>query len=415
MEILSMLELWVQSSNPTILKLGSVSPLLITGVSLGGSVASLFTLWLLKDNNKCPTCFTFGSPLLGDSELQQAISERPSWNSSFLYIVPNQDPIPRSLISPTNEPESVSDILMEMNLNSQHQDNSFLPFVYEQVLECLKHRVIFKGASRQCDFSVDQLQAGINLQLEAVGIGGRQTSNMSSLRNNVKKRVEESFSKKSNAFDPGKKLNKKKEAMAWLDYKSSDFRGRDAVKSRQEIVKYQRVLNKYWKAKVAEVEEMPQSEKAAFRTRWLYSGTNYRRMVEPLDIAECYMKSGNTDYVNLGRSEHYKKLEEWRKEDNPSGSGNDRRKAAYVEEAIINSKRLREGSLEEKENAREYLVNFGEYVMKMIWSYSVSSEIFLPQSSFMNWWQEYRQDILSCLSNLPLACYMENEEYQSYS
>ncbi|KAH0699275.1 hypothetical protein KY284_013490 [Solanum tuberosum] len=159
-------------------------------------------------------------------------------------------------------------------------------------------------------------------------------------------------------------------------YKHSDFRGRDAVKSRQEIVKYQRVLNKYWKAKVAEVEEMPQSEKAAFRTRWLYSGTNYRRMVEPLDIAEYYMKSGNTDYVNLGRSEHYKKLEEWRKEVNPSGSGNDRRKAvcltedscfwAYVEEAIIISKRLREGSLEEKENAREYLVNFGQYVMNMI-------------------------------------------------
>ncbi|WMV15187.1 hypothetical protein MTR67_008572 [Solanum verrucosum] len=170
---------------------------------------------------------------------------------------------------------------------------------------------------------------------------------------------------------------------------------------------------------------MPQSEKATFCTRWLYSGTNYRRMVEPLDIAEYYMKSGNTDYVNLGRSEHYKKLEEWRKEDNPSGSGNDRRKAvsltedscfwAYVEEAIINSKRLREGILEEKENATEHLVNFGENVMKMIWSYSVSSEIFHPHSSFMKWWKDYRQDILSCLSNLPLAYYMENEEYQSYA
>ncbi|XP_015168766.1 senescence-associated carboxylesterase 101-like [Solanum tuberosum] len=359
-------------------KLGNVSPLIITGVSLGGSVASLFTLWLLKDNNKHPTCFTFGSPLLGDSGLQQAISERPSWNSSFLHVVSNQDPIPRSLISPTNdfagsipqsciynpfgmfllcsdsdcsffeEPESVLDIMMEMNLSCQHQDNRFLLFDYKQVLERLKHRVIFKGASQLFYFSVDQLQAGIDLQLEAIGIGG-QTSNMNPLRTKVKKRVEESFAdkRKRNAIDPGKKLNKMKVAMAWLEwymkvtlneggyydsYKRSDFRGRDAVKSRQEIVKYQRVLNKYWKAKVAEVEEMPQSEKAAFRTRWLYSGTNYRRMVEPLDIAEYYMKSGNTDYVNLGRSEHYKKLEEWRKEDNPSGSGNDRRKAVSLTE-----------------------------------------------------------------------------------
>ncbi|XP_049371523.1 senescence-associated carboxylesterase 101-like [Solanum verrucosum] len=452
-------------------QLGSFSPLIITGVSLGGSVASLFTLWLLKDNNnKRPTCITFGSPLLGDSGLQQAISERPSWNSSFLHVVSNHDPIPRSLISPTNafagsipqsciynpfgmfllcsdsdcscfeEPESVLDIMMEMNLNSQHQDNRFLAFDYEQVLERLKHRVIFNDASQLFHFSMDQLQAGIDLQLEAIGIGGQQTSNMNPLRTKVKKRVEESFAKKRNAIDPGKKLNKMKEAMAWLEwymkvtlneggyvdsYKRSDFRGRDAVKSRQEIVKHQRILNRYWKAKVAEVEEMPQSKKAAFRTRWLYSGTNYRRMVEPLDIAEYYMKSGNTDYVNLGRSEHYKKLEEWRIEDNPSGSGNDRRKSvcltedscfwAYVEEAIINSKRLREGSLEEKENAREYLVNFGEYVINMIRSYSVSSEIFHPHSSFMKWWKDYRQDILSCLSSLPLAFYMENGDYQSYA
>nr|XP_004233337.1 senescence-associated carboxylesterase 101 isoform X2 [Solanum lycopersicum] len=450
-------------------QLDSFSPLIITGVSLGGSVASLFTLWLLKDSNKRPTCITFGSPLLGDSGLQQAISERPSWNSSFLHVVSNQDPIPRSLISPTNvfagsipqpciympfgmfllcsdsdcscfeEPESVLDLMTEMNLNSQHQDNHSLAFDYEQVLERLKHRVILKGASQLFQFSVDQLQAGIDLQLEAIGIGG-QTSNMNSIRTKVKKRVEESFAKKRNAFDPGKKLNKMKEAMTWLEwykkvtlkeggyydsYKRSEYRGRDAVKSRQEIVKHQRVLTKYWKTMVAEAEKMPQREEAVFRTRWLYAGTNYRRMVEPLDIAAYYMKPGNTDYVNLGRSEHYKKLEEWRREDNPSGSGNDRRKCvsltedscfwAYVEEAIINSKRLREGSLQEKENAREYLVNFGGYVMNMIRSYSVSSDIFQLHSSFMNWWQEYRQDILSCLSNLPLAFYMENGEYKSYA
>ncbi|KAK6796956.1 hypothetical protein RDI58_004657 [Solanum bulbocastanum] len=309
-------------------KLGNVSPLIITGVSLGGSVTSLFTLWLLKDNNKRPTCFTFGSPLLGDSGLQQAISECPSWNSSFLYVVPNQDPIPRSLISPANVfagsiPHSCIYNPFSMFLLCSDSDCSCFEEP-ESVLELLKHRVIFKEISQLCDFRVDQLQAGIDLQLEAIRIGGQ-------------KRVEESFSKKNNAFDPGKKLNKMKEAMAWLEwymkvtlneggyvdsYKCSDFRGWDAVKSRQEVAKYQRVLNKYWKAKVAEVEEMPQSEKAAFRTRWLYSGTNYRRMVEPLNIDEYYMKSGNTDYVNLERSEHYKKLDEWRKEDNPSGSGN---------------------------------------------------------------------------------------------
>lgn len=256
----------------------------------------------------------------------------------------------------------------------------------------------------------------------------------------MERRVSESFLKKRNAFDPGKKLNKMKEAMAWLEwykkvtlneggyydcFKLSGSRSRNEVISRQEIVKHHRTLNKYWKRMVAEVEKMPQREEAVFRTRWLYAGTNYRRMVEPLDIAEYYMKLGNTDYVNLGRSEHYKQLEKWMIEDEPSGSGNNRTKAvsltedscfwAYVEEAIISSKRLRQGSSEEKENSMRELAKFGEYVMSLIRRYSVTSEIFQPHSSYMKWWQDYRQDILSCLSNLPLAFYMESQEYQRHA
>ncbi|XP_016510827.1 senescence-associated carboxylesterase 101-like isoform X1 [Nicotiana tabacum] len=457
------------------LQLDSFSPLIITGHSLGGSVASLFTLWLLdnislKDNNKRPTCITFGSPFLGDRGLQQAISERPSWNSSFLHVASNQDPIPRFFISPTNgfsgsipqscvykpfgtfllcsdsdcscfeEPESVLELMMAMNSISQQQDNGFLVFNYGPILECLKHRVICKGTSQLSDFGVSQLQAGIILQLEAIGIGGQQqTSNMSFLRS-MEERVKASFVKKTNAFDPGKKLSKIKEDMAYLEwykkatlneggyyicFKERGSGSRDVVKSREEIVKRHRILTKYWKRMVAEVEKLPQKEEAAFRTRWLYGGTNYRRMVEPLEIAEYYMK-GNRDYVNFGRSEHYKLLEKWMNKDKIGGIANDRRKAvsltedscfwAYVEEAIITSKGLREGSSEEKEKSRRNLVNFGEYVMSLIRSYSVSTEIFQPQSTFMKkWWQEYRQDILSSLYSCPLTFYMENEEYRSYA
>lgn len=262
---------------------------------------------------------------------------------------------------------------------------------------------------------------------------------MSFLRN-MENRVEASFAKKMNAFDPGKKLKKIKEDMTYLEwykkgtlneggyyicFKERRSGSRDVVKSREEIVKRHRILTKYWKRMVAEVEKLPQKEEAAFRTRWLYGGTNYRRMVEPLEIAEYYMK-GNRDYVNFGRSEHYKLLEKWMNKDKIGGIANDRRKAvsltedscfwAYVEEAIITSKGLREGSSEEKEKSRRNLVNFGEYVMSLIRSYSVSTEIFQPQSTFMmKWWQEYRQDMLSSLYNCPLTFYMENEEYRSYA
>lgn len=84
------------------------NPLIITGHSLGGSVASLFTLWLLdsiySEATERPICITFGSPLLGDQAFQGAISERPTWFSCFLHFISNRDPIPKTLVTPNTSP-----------------------------------------------------------------------------------------------------------------------------------------------------------------------------------------------------------------------------------------------------------------------------------------------------------------------
>ena len=57
--------------------------LIITRNSMGGSVTTLFTLWLLETINfkitKPPLCITFGSPLIGDTGLQNAILKYPTW------------------------------------------------------------------------------------------------------------------------------------------------------------------------------------------------------------------------------------------------------------------------------------------------------------------------------------------------
>ncbi|KAB2623731.1 senescence-associated carboxylesterase 101-like [Pyrus ussuriensis x Pyrus communis] len=62
----------VESSKPD-------SLILITGHSFGGSVATLFTLWLLQSLDlskaKRPLCITFGSPLIGDEQLRQCVSQ----------------------------------------------------------------------------------------------------------------------------------------------------------------------------------------------------------------------------------------------------------------------------------------------------------------------------------------------------
>ncbi|PON47464.1 Fungal lipase-like domain containing protein [Parasponia andersonii] len=71
-------------------------PLIVTGCYLGGSIASLFTLWLLESGNFTkakPLCITFGSPLIGDSASQKTLAKF-SWNSNFLHLASDQDPVP---------------------------------------------------------------------------------------------------------------------------------------------------------------------------------------------------------------------------------------------------------------------------------------------------------------------------------
>ncbi|KAF3796580.1 hypothetical protein EJ110_NYTH01681 [Nymphaea thermarum] len=70
--------------------------LILVGESLGGSVAALCTLWLLKSSPPLPPiCITFGSPLLGDALLQKAVGNIEPWKTQFWHVVGHGDPIPR--------------------------------------------------------------------------------------------------------------------------------------------------------------------------------------------------------------------------------------------------------------------------------------------------------------------------------
>ncbi|XP_031385793.1 lipase-like PAD4 isoform X2 [Punica granatum] len=78
--------------------------LVITGHSVGATTASLTVLWLLcrlKSTFSSPPvlCITFGSPLLGNESLTNAIL-RERWGGRFCHIVSNYDIMPRLLFAP---------------------------------------------------------------------------------------------------------------------------------------------------------------------------------------------------------------------------------------------------------------------------------------------------------------------------
>ncbi|KAF8106232.1 hypothetical protein N665_0145s0046 [Sinapis alba] len=376
--------------------LKSKKPVIITGAALGGSIASLFTLWLLEDvkpNLKRPLCITFGSPFIGDAKLQQ-ILENSVRNSCFLHVADTtQTPIITTGFEPfgtyliyndsgcvcIDDPKAVIELLLGGNKDLEGGRD------YGNVLKS------FDRSS--------MVDAG--LMIGDVIING------------MKNRAEE----KKQRFDQLKKLDKIKISMAHIEwYKKESKKVKivyyDQFKN-QPVFVYEtlrREMNDYWETVVQEVEKMPQSEKSnlkkqsssmkAFKKRCLYSGNNYRRLMEPLEIAKYYLE-GNKEYRTTGRPHHYVMLEKWFKQaelkEPPRGKETDLSELltfdscfwSEVEEALIAIKCLKTQDGEGEVLVRK-LVKFEEYVWEMIRKREVSPEIFL-ESSFMTWWKEYKE------------------------
>ncbi|KAJ9683498.1 hypothetical protein PVL29_019184 [Vitis rotundifolia] len=468
--------------------------LIITGHSLGGSVASLFTLWLLDGNllkPKCrPFCITFGSPLIGGFGLQHSI-----WNSFFLHVVSNQDPVPglflpsgRGRSTPTSSHSQTTGykpfgtyflcselgcacfdnpdlILGLLKVISSEVAGGLQDVDYGEILSNLKERAICKGLPQVGERFADPFSAGIMMDLEIIGFDQTKL-----LQHNIDINTEIStmeakariLTNKNKAFD-AKILNYKKKDMAELEWykktskdtnngyydcfknwcsenqeNESRKRNREDMQIKRDskrenhIVLLSEGLKVYWEDMVAQAQRKPQKEGATFRTRWLYAGTVYRRMVEPLDIAAFYVEGG-TDYINNGRSPHYKLLQQWYEEDvkPPSRDKLDSKKQkvstiltedscfwAHVEEAILSCESLKSANstLEQRKSSWDNLVKFGEYIMKQIGNYAVSPEIFLEKSSFMKWWGVY-EDYIDTSNNSygsPLISYMKKRSYRLY-
>lgn len=187
-----------------------------------------------------------------------------------------------------------------------------------------------------------------------------------------------------------------------------------------EVQVYRKKLTNYWIDSVREVEKRPQKEGAPFRTGWLYGGTTYRRMIEPLDIADYY-NDKNTDYENQGRSQHYFKLEKWLKEaqQQKPETNSIRSKRANAASILTEDSqfwaRLEEAKLLKIEDAQaeDIWKDFENRVWGMVKNYDVSPEVFLRDSSFMKWWGDYKKTKGSSYTS-PFCDFMNNGEYKQY-
>ncbi|KAL9668494.1 hypothetical protein QQ045_006028 [Rhodiola kirilowii] len=444
--------------------LGGSKPLIITGHSLGGSVASLFTLWLLGRINpastKLPICITFGVPLIGDDRLLKAISQRSIWDSCFVHVVGELDPVPRFLAATSssvykpfgtymltsesgcacfNDPESVIVLLKATHL--MNPGNSSLEY-YCQVVANLRRNIVVNGVSRGNEEWILRPQnVGIAMQLDAIGISRsrpwHQNTDIERLHSILERRelMARINTDKKKALDPSKKLNDMKINMAkleWYKKKTQEEETgyydsyKNAGKTRDiEVTKFKTQLTKYWIDIVAKAEQKPQAVGRVLPTRYIFAGTNYRRMVEPLDIADWVKdpKHRGVDYI-ANRPEHYTRLEEWLDAERVVGENAHGTSApnltedscfwARVEKAISWCSSLSKvGSEQEAFTLRHNIGAFDNYVMSLLKEKTVSSDIFLSRSSFMQWWREY-EAILNPNENTEFTGFMRSRQYVNY-
>ncbi|CAN0907128.1 Senescence-associated carboxylesterase 101 [Linum grandiflorum] len=464
------------------------SPVIVTGHSLGGSIASLFTLWLLDSLSQLPSkkpskklpifCITFGSPLIGDKGVHGGISQRSTWNSYFLHVVSSQDPLPTLFLNSSTpllgnphqqkyyykpfgtfllsselgcscveDPEVVSLLLSHKAIEFEAASNLVsvqgLPVQhYGLMVEHLKIRALCQGSSQLGLPIEDSLQAGTVLLLEAIGITPDQQQKMMNLAEKTKERLLLLMRNKRNAMEPSRKLNEIKIKLVLLGRYKRECRKKgvgyyDSYKNQWttadiDIARHKKHLTNYWKEIVEEAEKKPQKEGSHVRVSRLYGGTTYRRMVEPLDIADFYRgTNGNKrDYKNQGRSKHYILLEKWLQEDSSAAADSSMKNNkknrvadftedscfwANVEEARISCRLLKVPTTDEGEKrvSEGYLLWFEEYVMELIRNNGVDPDIFLGKSSFMKWWAEF-QEIVGNNHTSSLAGFMRSGIYRRY-
>ncbi|XP_010550125.1 PREDICTED: senescence-associated carboxylesterase 101 isoform X2 [Tarenaya hassleriana] len=439
--------------------LDSETPLIITGSALGGSVASLLTLWLLENiepGKSGPLCITFGSPLLGDTSLQQLL-ENSVRNSCFLHVAVPQDPLPKLLVTRNGsqaatvfkpfgttffccesgclcieDPDAVLELVSGINGGQISADWG----IYGEILHWMERSSVFIGASEHISdwfhgemfLQPDQMGRGVQDDLNARVIGG------------VIMRMEERAKKKLR-FDPYKKLEHMKINMIQLEwYKKgcrSDkigyydhFKGYYSSVSQRIVTveKYKKELMDYWNSMVEEAEKKPQTDVKVFKSRFLLGGNTYRRMVEPLDIAEHY-RNGRKDYMAT-RPQHYIRLQKLFEEAivSEKSTKTSAKKVSFdlltldtcfwakVEEALIAIKELRKSEIrdDERESLTLKLLGFERYVWELIEKREVSPEIFLEKSSFMGWWREYKQTCVGNAFRSDFTDFMDDRTYLDY-
>ncbi|XP_077237905.1 protein EDS1L-like [Tasmannia lanceolata] len=144
--------------------------------------------------------------------------------------------------------------------------------------------------------------------------------------------------------------------------------------------------------------ELPDNFEA--RTEWVELGTSYRRLVEPLDIANYYRHFKNEDtgpYLINGRPRRYRYTQKWleRAKRMPANSSSESCFWAKVEELCVDN-----ANNKPFEETKGRVLELEKEMLGWLTSGEVGRDVLLEESTFVKWWKTLPQQhqLVSCLA-----------------
>ncbi|XP_058180502.1 protein EDS1L-like [Rhododendron vialii] len=135
------------------------------------------------------------------------------------------------------------------------------------------------------------------------------------------------------------------------------------------------------------------------REDWIKLGTEYRRLVEPLDIANYYRHLKNDDtgpYKTMGRPKRYRFTQRWREHAERTGKGSCSESCfwAAVEELRSSNKKF--------EEMKEEIVQLETDLFKWLKHGEIGKDVILDESTFSKWWKTlpFQHREKSCIAGL---------------
>ncbi|KAJ9677601.1 hypothetical protein PVL29_022535 [Vitis rotundifolia] len=306
-------------------------------------------------------------------------------------------------------PNAVLQILFYCAAWSQEEDaeaakkglNEHLAYKNELQKSLGKQNVVYLDHLEELPVSSDGSPATVNAALNDLGLSTqamlclqaagelekRKSRNQDKIINDYKQKIEGELRKLSKY--------KEKAETCGLGYYDS-FKLQEKEDDFQANVS-RLVLAGYWDEMMEMLKAYELPDEFEKRQELIQLGTNYLRMIEPLDIANFYRHAKDEEtgfYVKKGtRPKRYRYIQSWLEhaEKKPSGSHSESCFWAEVEDLRIKT-RSNGSSPEIKQKVQQ----LGQNLVKWIDDESLGKDVLLENSTFVKWWKplppEYKSE-----------------------